>query len=352
MQSSKLSSLLLLCRPEFTASLREELLDRGIAESCVRGTAPGWIHVADVEAARGTEPFIFERQRILHARFFPADELQPLSPATADAMLGDLPQPHRLWTVHTMIPPGEQEPALSRRAEGIVGAARRMGKVHRPELERRLCSPERAVRRLHDVDVLQLMLTPEGAWTGVHPLADLSVPRPGGILRMKHMADAPSRSSLKLEEAFVRMDEAPQAGQTVVDLGAAPGGWTYACARRGAKVIAVDHGPLKGWAATSPLVQHLRENGLTYRPPAQVRPVDWLVADMLIAPAMARRLISEWTDHKLARRLVVNIKIPQHDAYRVVKPILEDLRQRPTAFASIRQLYHDRREVTLMTIQR
>lgn len=345
------SSMLILCRPEFTDSLRDELSDRGIPESTIQHQAPGWLHLSPVDPTLVREPFIFERQRIANARFFPAEQLHPLHPHTVDDMLGDLPRPHRLWTPHTMCPPGDQEPALTRRAEGILRAVQRVGKTSRPDLESRMCSPDRGARRIRDVDVFQLMLTTDGAWTGVHPLSDLSVPYPGGIRRLKQSAEAPSRSTLKLEEAFARMQEEPTEGQLVVDLGAAPGGWSYACARRGARVIAVDHGPLKGWTAESPLVEHLKDNGLTYRPPPKQGPVDWLVADMLIAPALAHRLMATWMDEGLARRFVINVKIPQDQAYRMIKPLADDLRRRSMTFASIRQLYHDRREVTVMAVR-
>src|SRR5699024_6303082 len=69
-----------------------------------------------------------------------------------------------------------------------------------------------------------------------------------GIPRLKFPADAPSRSTLKLEEAF-HIFIAPHeqikrlaAGMYAVDLGACPGGWTYQLVKRGMFVTAVDNG--------------------------------------------------------------------------------------------------------------
>ena len=53
------------------------------------------------------------------------------------------------------------------------------------------------------------------------------------------MADnpaAPSRSYLKIEEAYGILGREPAQGETVADLGAAPGGWSFSAAKRGAKV--------------------------------------------------------------------------------------------------------------------
>ena len=59
-----------------------------------------------------------------------------------------------------------------------------------------------------------------------------------GIPRLKFPADAPSRSTLKLEEAFhifipyEEWDERLKGGLNAVDLGACPGGWTYQLVKR------------------------------------------------------------------------------------------------------------------------
>ncbi|WP_297471632.1 SAM-dependent methyltransferase, partial [Acidithiobacillus sp.] len=72
-----------------------------------------------------------------------------------------------------------------------------------------------------------------------------AAPDPGGIPRLRFPAGAPSRSTLKLEEALlVLLNERERerwlrAGMTAVDLGAAPGGWTFQLVRRSLRVIAV-----------------------------------------------------------------------------------------------------------------
>ncbi len=71
-----------------------------------------------------------------------------------------------------------------------------------------------------------------------------------GIPRLKFPADAPSRSTLKLEEAFHvfipadEWDERPANGMWAVDLGACPGGWTYQLVKRNMWVYSVDNGPM------------------------------------------------------------------------------------------------------------
>ena len=71
-----------------------------------------------------------------------------------------------------------------------------------------------------------------------------------GIPRLRFPADAPSRSTLKLEEAFHvfipadEWDERTASGMHAVDLGACPGGWTYQLVKRSMMVHSVDNGPM------------------------------------------------------------------------------------------------------------
>ena len=65
-----------------------------------------------------------------------------------------------------------------------------------------------------------------------------SAPWPQGIPRLKFPREAPSRSTLKLEEALLTLLDGGererwlQPGMSADDLGAAPGGWTWQLVRR------------------------------------------------------------------------------------------------------------------------
>lgn len=167
---------------------------------------------------------------------------------------------------------------------------------------------------------------------------------------------APSRSYLKIEEALdvmyrAGLGGAPRPNETVVDLGAAPGGWTWAFLKRGCRVYAVDNGPLKlrSRGGMGGEVVHLREDGMRFRPQDHMRiPVDWLLSDMLIAPGQALGLLRRWLEGRWARRLVVNIKLPQRYPLVALTPVVDYLHTVPGLRFHVRQLYHDRREVTVM----
>ncbi len=176
---------------------------------------------------------------------------------------------------------------------------------------------------------------------------------PMGIPRLRMPRGAPSRSTLKLAEAFVTFlgeNEATllRAGMRAVDLGAAPGGWTWQLAHRRLRVTAVDNGPLKGDVRDDPLVTHLRADGLSWMPK---RPVDWLVCDIVEQPARIAALVARWIGEGRARHAIFNLKLPMKKRYdevrrceAIIREALAKARVRHTLV--LRQLYHDREEVT------
>ena len=176
---------------------------------------------------------------------------------------------------------------------------------------------------------------------------------PLGIARLKMPRDAPSRSTLKLAEAlhvFVGDNEERilRPEMKAVDLGAAPGGWTWQLIHRGLHVTAIDNGILKGELVDNALVRHLREDGFRYRPK---RPVDWMVCDMVEQPARIAALVAMWFREGWTERSIFNLKLPMKKRLEEVtkcRAVIEQALQMSGREYEIRikQLYHDREEVT------
>jgi 23S rRNA (cytidine2498-2'-O)-methyltransferase len=184
--------------------------------------------------------------------------------------------------------------------------------------------------------------------------ADNQAMWPMGIPRLKFPREAPSRSTLKLEEAWHHFiprdqwDERLHSDMTGVDLGAAPGGWTYQLVRRGMLVTAIDNGPMAQSLMDTGLVKHLMTDGFTYKPKP---PVDWMVCDIVEKPARNAALLETWLGEGLCREAVVNLKLPMKQRYAEVRRLLdriaEGFKARGIKVAiGCKQLYHDREEVT------
>jgi 23S rRNA (cytidine2498-2'-O)-methyltransferase len=180
-------------------------------------------------------------------------------------------------------------------------------------------------------------------------------PWPGGIPRLKFPRAAPSRSTLKLEEALVTLlDEGERErwlkpGMRAVDLGASPGGWTWQLVARSLHVTAVDNGPMDAALLASGLVDHLRADGFRYRPQ---KAVDWLVCDMVEQPRRVSALMAEWLAQGWCRHAIFNLKLPmkkRHDEVQLCLALIRDALAGAGRRVEVRarQLYHDREEITV-----
>jgi 23S rRNA (cytidine2498-2'-O)-methyltransferase len=196
------------------------------------------------------------------------------------------------------------------------------------------------------------------AWAGISQPGNSSN-WPMGIPRLKMPREAPSRSTLKLAEAILEMlgeQERAQLrpGRRAVDLGASPGGWTWQLTQRGMKVTAVDNGPMDTVLMESGLVEHLRADGFTFRPR---HPVDWLVCDMVDKPARVVDLVARWFERGDCRAALFNLKLPmkrRHEELQLARNVLEERLGRLEGSWRIRmrQLYHDREEITCLIVRK
>jgi 23S rRNA (cytidine2498-2'-O)-methyltransferase len=116
--------------------------------------------------------------------------------------------------------------------------------------------------------------TPLGSWTLLDgntllAAATCSCAFPNGEAHFVEDHTAPpSRAYLKLWEAFTLLGIRPQPGETCLDLGASPGGWTWVLQALGARVLAVDKAPLDPRVATLPGIEIRQESAFAQQPAA------------------------------------------------------------------------------------
>ena len=349
-----MKSLFLFCRPGFEDACAAE-----VSGHAGRLQLPGWCRArpgdgfvlftshAEDGGARlynrlALDELVFARQWFVVLAELtalpPADRIGPLL-----ASLDPLPEPVRgLW----------METPDSNEGKSLSTLAR---KLERP-LQRALAD----AGRLADGSPLWLHCCLLG---GDHLVAGYacrhnSAPWPGGIPRLKMPRSAPSRSTLKLEEALLRLfgdavERYLPPGGRAVDLGAAPGGWTWQLVRHHQFVTAVDNGPMDAALMDSGQVEHRREDGFRFRPQ---RPVGWMVCDMVERPVRVAALAADWLVAGWCRHALFNLKLPMKKRLAEVERCLGLVEAR-LAEANIKhrlfakQLYHDREEVTVAVVR-
>jgi 23S rRNA (cytidine2498-2'-O)-methyltransferase len=196
------------------------------------------------------------------------------------------------------------------------------------------------------VEVLSVVLTPDRGYLGLSRAEDNLSDWAGGARRFRRDPQQISRAEFKLLEALEVFGLAPAGAQRVLDLGAAPGGWTRVMRQYGAHVVAVDPAELAPALRGDPGVQHVRELAQDYLPRAEVV-FDVILNDMrmdardsarVMAAAMARLRPSGWA--------MMTLKLPRRGIESTMDAALKVLR-RSYRIIGVRQLFHNRSEVTV-----
>ncbi|TJZ69008.1 23S rRNA (cytidine(2498)-2'-O)-methyltransferase RlmM [Chitiniphilus eburneus] len=336
-------TLLFYCRPGFENDVRQEWAGKR-AEAGRWETGEGY---TALHLDQRPEPEVYDAANWIFAR-------QVLD-VLGQASLGERDRLSPILDLLDRLPAQQQGPWSavwlehpdSDAGKPLSGFCRRFGPILEKALaERGLISDDAKRPRLH------LFFTAlDTVWIASADVRRAS-PWPLGIPRVRMPSEAPSRSTLKLSEAFMTLvpdaDDRLKPGMVGVDLGAAPGGWTYQLVARGLKVFAIDNGPMKGNMAIHPHVKHLREDGFRYRPQHQV---DWMVCDMVEQPARIAKLVADWFVQGHTRNAVFNLKLPMKKrwpeierCFGLIEGALDEAGLRYTL--SAKQLYHDREEIT------
>ncbi|MCF7687383.1 MAG: rRNA methyltransferase [Cephaloticoccus sp.] len=326
--------MLITCQAGFETMLARELVVGGAVPSA---QGPGWV------LAEGAPVELAFAHLVLHGTTeVRGESVNALAQQVADVFLKGI-QGQRIDAPWPLVFAGPAE---------LVGLGRRVGAVEKTvhELLRKRFS---RVAKLAVADVPRGVGEATGLFVWFTDFGCAQVARRASINGQRRMADdaqAPSRSYLKVEEGYVVLGQEPAAGETVVDLGAAPGGWSYSAARHGARVLALDNGPLKGGALDHPLIEHRHLDAFGFTPTAGTT-YDWLFCDLVEEPHhVLRHLIEPWLANGWCRQFVVNLKFGRVDAL----ALLQELRaadsplRRFAPGTRIRHLYHDREEFTLV----
>ena len=202
--------------------------------------------------------------------------------------------------------------------------------------------PLRARRRPFPFDV---PTSPMGGWTLWEKdlmLASARCSSPfahGEVLFEDDRSGPPSRAFKKVWEALTLLGVHPGPGDRCLDLGASPGGWTWALQRLGADVLAVDKAPLDPAIAALDRVEQRNESAFGLDP-HEVGPVDWLFSDVICYPKRLFDLVIRWRDAGMARRFVCTIKFQGDDEHAVAREFAA------LPGARLMHLHHNKHELT------
>lgn len=339
--------------PGFEEALARELQGVGLHP---RSPWPGAVLV-DEPAPDLPDP-AFARQTLPAVEVAEGGSVAALVRGAFDRIADQLDQPGP-WVLHAAATDPVSAELSSRALLVAEGLQRRIRELRRRAWRRRVLVEDLPPGALPppDLFVVQALLAARSVLLvscarpralGQQGGVDIDFRSPAGLRPVPDDPSAPSSAYRKAEEAYLLLGRTPAPGERCVDLGGAPGGWTWTALRRGARVLAIDRAPLDPPCSGHAALEERRGDAFRFEPaPGQV-PYDWLLCDVAAAPPRTCALLDRWLEERWCRRFVVNVKFTGDERLPGLTLLRDVLARRRPATARIKHLVHDKNEVTAL----
>jgi 23S rRNA (cytidine2498-2'-O)-methyltransferase len=277
-----------------------------------------------------------------------AEELGPVQRAHGGLLIAPGPPRPAAWAANVWLDPQLIRVASISDAAAKLRAIQRNWAVYAPQLYRRAMLIQEQLPKLsarRQVFGEPAPAPPLGSWTLLDRRTVLAAPHctspfaHGEVHFVEDRSGPPSRAYLKLWEGLTLIGTRPQPGETCLDLGASPGGWSWALQRMGARVISVDRAPLAPEIARLPGIEHRFESAFALDPRRLGR-VDWLFSDVACYPARLLALIERWLEAGTCRRFLITIKFQGETDHATAR------RFAAIPGSQLRHLFHNKHELT------
>ena len=172
-----------------------------------------------------------------------------------------------------------------------------------------------------------------------------SRPFPLGIPQFKQFKEGPpSRAYLKLFEALTFCGVWPQKSDLCLEIGAAPGGWTWVLKNLGAQIISYDRAPLDPPLMAHPAVTHHQKDAFQALPeklPAEsVERLSWIFSDIICYPDKLLSWVKSWLSVRPNLNFVCTLKFQGDTHYEIIPQFME------IPGSQIVHLHHNKHELT------
>jgi 23S rRNA (cytidine2498-2'-O)-methyltransferase len=326
-----------LVAPAFEGALDAEL---GTPPAGAR--APRWPGLLTRPAGDPLRDPVFARQLMPAARWVRGASLEEL----CDGALAEFQSVNNggetPFALHVFVPNAEQYRTIAPQAAALERKLEQTLRRRQQNMVRGLVSGDAAA-------LLQVALVGRTSalvsWTRSSSGRPQLSRWPAGIPDVPEDRQAPSRAYKKLREALAMMGMSPGPGDTVIDLGASPGGWSHVALRAGAEVVGIDRAPCLPPVAGHPRFTTLKGDALAYHP---ATPVDWMLCDVICDPRRTLALIDRWVKERLCRHLVATVKFKGDTDYGLVQGWAARLAHAGFSRARVKHLHHNQNEVCVM----
>jgi 23S rRNA (cytidine2498-2'-O)-methyltransferase len=197
-----------------------------------------------------------------------------------------------------------------------------------------------------------ILVEPNEWWLGYHYIRSIPSRWPGGIFHLPEApADMVSRAFVKMREALAWSRLPVKRGDTVAEIGSAPGGASQALLSRGLNVIGIDPAAMDERVQAHPRFTHIQKRGHEVRR-REFRGVRWLTADINVAPVYTLDTVESIVTHPAVKieGLLLTLKLLEWTLAEEVPAYLDRVRSWGYGRVAARQLSHNRQEICVAAV--
>lgn len=209
-------------------------------------------------------------------------------------------------------------------------------------------SPSRRNRWVLDV----VLVEPGEWWIGCHRTTRRLDCYPGGVLPLELPDHAVSRAYLKMQEALQWSALPVARGDLCVELGCSPGGASQALLEHGLRVLGVDPAEVDDEVREHPQFTYIRRRSSEV-PHKQLRGVQWLAADMNVAPTYTLDAVEEVVKNPQTnvRGMILTLKLADWKLADELPKLVARVRGWGYRDVRTRQLAFNRQEFCLVALR-
>lgn len=294
----------------------------------------------------GRNPILFSRQILPDAVLVEGDSIKAIANGVVSKLIEQEETLLGGWHLHIFDPPsvdsGEEYSRPRLIHQEILSLLKQKRRSLLKTISERCCSRDTLVQVLvAQPNKTFLSITAEETRV---PLRSGVSPHRAGFVLVPDDKTPPSRAFKKLREAIEVFHLKPERGETCVDLGACPGGWTHVMVEHGLKVTAIDRSPLDDRLMRHKGVSFIKGDAFTWVPKERV---DWLICDVITSPEKTQEILKEWLSKGLCKNFCVTVKFKGDPDFEALANIRELLSSK-TAWFDGKQLGNNKNEVTVV----
>lgn len=153
----------------------------------------------------------------------------------------------------------------------------------------------------------------------------------------------PNRAYLKLWEVFATQELKIKQDDCALEIGAAPGGWSWVLSQYFKKVYTFDRADLAPQIKKIKNITHVQGDAFKINPD-EYKDVTWFFSDLICTPEKIYETIEFWLAHSRVRNFVCTIKFKGDTPFEVIDKLLK------IPDSKIVRLYHNKNEVTWVRV--